>query len=287
MKAVFKIIALITLGAVLAGCAGEQDKPDSSERELYETAQGYIKSKNFTLAVQNLQLLESRFPFGPYADQAQLEIIYAHYRSGDNEAAVAAADRFIRLHPRHGSVDYAYYMRGLANYTRGEGILDRFIPTDTTTRDPGAATESFDDFRQLLQRFPNSPYADDARARMIHLRNRLARYEINVANYYFKRKAYLAAANRGRYVVENMPQTKAVPDALAVMVQAYLLLGMKDLADQPLMVLRQNFPDHPSLDKNGNFVSQVGLDGERSIINQATMGLLDRYDPPEFDNRED
>ena len=286
MNAVVKVIALLTLGVLLAGCAGEQDKPEMSEREIYETAQGYIKSSNFSLAVQNLQLLESRFPFGPYADQAQLEIIYAHFRSGDNEAAVAAADRFIRLHPRHENVDYAYYMRGLANYTQGEGLLERFIPTDMTTRDPGAATKSFEDFRVLLQRYPNSIYAPDARARMIYLRNRLARYEINVANYYFKRKAYVAAANRGRYVIENMPQTPAVPDALAVMVQAYLLLGMDDLADQSLMVLKKNFPDHPSLDKNGNFVSQVGLEGDRSVVNKATLGLFDRYEPPVFDNRD-
>jgi outer membrane protein assembly factor BamD len=287
MKAVVKVFALLFITLLVAGCAGKQDRPEQSEREIYEAAQGYLKSKNFSLAVQNLQLLESRYPFGPYAEQAQLEIIYAYYRGGDNEAAVSAADRFIRLHPQHPKVDYAFYMRGLANYTDGEGILERFIPTDMTQRDPGSTIQSFDDFRQLLQRYPNSDYADDAKARMIQLRNRLARYEINVANYYFKRKAYLAAANRGRYVIENLPQTPAIPDALAVMVQAYLLLGMDDLADQSLMVLRKNYPDHPSLDKKGNFVSQVGLDQDGSIINKATFGLLDRYEPPKFDNREE
>lgn len=257
-----------------------------SEREIYEAAQGYLKSKNFSLAVENLQLLESRYPFGPYAEQAQLEIIYAYYRGGDNEAVVAAADRFVRLHPQHPKADYAFYMRGLANYTDGEGFLERFIPTDMTQRDPGTTIQSFDDFRQLLQRYPDSDYAPDAKARMVQLRNRLARYEINVANYYFKRKAYLAAANRGRYVIENLPQTPAIPDALAVMVQAYLLLEMNDLADQSLMVLRKNYPNHPSLDKNGNFVSQVGIDQEGSFINKVSLGLLDRYEPPKFDNRE-
>ena len=285
MKALNNIV-IVLLIAVLAGCAGKPNRQELSEREIYETAQGYLNSKNFSLAVQNLQLLESRYPFGPYAEQAQLEIIYAYYRGGDNEAAVTAADRFIRLHPRHEKVDYAYYMRGLANYTEGEGILERFIPTDMTQRDPGAAIQSFEDFRLLLQRFPDSPYADDARARMVNLRNRLARYEINVANYYFKRKAYLAAANRGRYVIENLPQTPAVPDALAVMVQAYLLLGMDDLAEQSLTVLRKNYPDHPNLDKNGNFVSNVGLDQDGSLINKATFGLFDRYEPPKFDNRD-
>ena len=284
MKAFNKLLALLLI-ATLAGCASEPERQELSEREIYETAQGYLNSKNFSLAIQNLQLLESRYPFGPYAEQAQLEIIYAYYRGGDNEAAIAAADRFIRLHPQHEKVDYAYYMRGLSNYTEGEGLLERFIPTDMTQRDPGSAIQSFEDFRQLLQRFPNSVYADDARARMIYLRNRLARYEINVANYYFKRKAYLAAANRGRYVIENLPQTPAVPDALAVMVQAYLLLGMDDLAEQSLAVLRKNYPDHPNLDKNGNFISEVGIEQEGSFINKATFGLLDRYAPPRFDNR--
>ncbi|WP_373081902.1 outer membrane protein assembly factor BamD [Zhongshania sp.] len=287
MKAVVKVFALLFISILVTGCASGPDRPEMSEREIYEAAQGYLKSKNFSLAVDNLQLLESRYPFGPYAEQAQLEIIYAYYRGGDNEAAVSAADRFIRLHPQHPKVDYAYYMRGLANYTEGEGFLERFIPTDMTQRDPGSTIQSFDDFRQLLQRFPDSEYAPDAKARMVQLRNRLARYEINVANYYFKRKAYLAAANRGRYVIENLPQTPAIPDALAVMVQAYLLLEMNDLADQSLMVLRKNYPNHPSLDKNGNFVSQVGIDQESSIINKATLGLFDRYEPPKFDNREE
>jgi outer membrane protein assembly factor BamD len=287
MKAVVKVFALLFISILVAGCASGPDRPEMSEREIYEAAQGYLKSKNFSLAVDNLQLLESRYPFGPYAEQAQLEIIYAYYRGGDNEAAVAAADRFVRLHPQHPKVDYAYYMRGLANYTEGEGFLERFIPTDMTQRDPGSTIQSFDDFRQLLQRFPDSEYAPDAKARMVQLRNRLARYEINVANYYFKRKAYLAAANRGRYVIENLPQTPAIPDALAVMVQAYLLLEMNDLADQSLMVLRKNYPNHPSLDKNGNFVSQVGRDQEGSLLNKATLGLLDRYEPPKFDNREE
>ncbi|GAA4103603.1 outer membrane protein assembly factor BamD [Zhongshania borealis] len=286
MKAVVKVFALLFISILVVGCANRPDRPEMSEREIYEAAQGYLKSKNFSLAVENLQLLESRYPFGPYAEQAQLEIIYAYYRGGDNEAVVAAADRFVRLHPQHPKADYAYYMRGLANYTDGEGFLERFIPTDMTQRDPGTTIQSFDDFRQLLQRYPDSDYAPDAKARMVQLRNRLARYEINVANYYFKRKAYLAAANRGRYVIENLPQTPAIPDALAVMVQAYLLLEMNDLADQSLMVLRKNYPNHPSLDKDGNFVSQVGLDQEGSLLNKASLGLLDRYEPPKFDNRE-
>ena len=283
---IFPLFAVILL--VLAGCASDDEKPEGlTDKDLYEAAQRNLADESFALAVKNLQLLEARYPFGPYAEQAQLELIYAYYRNYDTEAAIAAADRFIRLHPQHANVDYAYYMRGLTNYTEGSGFLERFLPTDMTQRDPGMALQSFEDFRQLLYRFPDSPYAADAKARMIYLRARLARYEINVANYYFKRKAYMAATNRGRYVVENYPQTPAVPDALAVMVQGYQLLGLNDLANDALLVLRDNYPRHPSLDENGNFISRFGNEVERSWINRLTFGLFDREDPPIFDNRAD
>ncbi|MDY0007510.1 MAG: outer membrane protein assembly factor BamD [Spongiibacteraceae bacterium] len=283
---IFPLFAVILL--VLAGCASDDEKPEGlTDKDLYEAAQRNLADESFALAVKNLQLLEARYPFGPYAEQAQLELIYAYYRNYDTEAAIAAADRFIRLHPQHANVDYAYYMRGLTNYTEGSGFLERFLPTDMTQRDPGMALQSFEDFRQLLYRFPDSPYAADAKARMIYLRARLARYEINVANYYFKRKAYMAATNRGRYVVENYPQTPAVPDALAVMVQGYQLLGLNDLANDALLVLKENHPRHPSLDENGNFISRFGNEVERSWINRLTFGLFDREDPPIFDNRAD
>lgn len=281
---IFLLFAVIVI--TLTGCASDDEKDEGlTEKELYEEAQRNLADESFSLAVKNLQLLEARYPFGPYAEQAQLELIHAYYRNYDTEAAIAAADRFIRLHPQHPNVDYAYYMRGLANYTEGSGFLERFLPTDMTQRDPGVALQSFEDFRQLLYRYPDSQYAADAKARMIYLRNRLARYEINVANYYFKRKAYLAATNRGRYVVENYPQSPAVPDALAVMVQGYQLLGLNDLAEDALRVLKQNHPDHPSIDEQGQFISHVGSEVERSWVNLLTFGLFDREDPPIFDNR--
>lgn len=276
----------------LAACSwfGKDDDevpPDQGERELYRAAQKNLKSSNFDLAIKNLQLLEARYPFGPYAEQSQLELIYAHYRNYDHEEAVAAADRFVRLHPQHPNVDYAYYMKGLSSFTEGQGLLERFLPTDMTQRDPGPARQSFADFSQLLSRYPSSEYAADARARMVHLRNLLARYEINVANYYFKRRAYVAALNRGRYVVETFQETPAVPDGLAVMAQAYLILGMNDLADNAVATLRQNYPQHPSLDKSGNFMAQ-SYPGkrERSWMNVLSIGFLDRPQPPHFDNRD-
>jgi outer membrane protein assembly factor BamD len=293
MNTLFKVLILsggLTIaGSLLTGCSSDEETPqEMTEKKLYDAAQKNLKNDSFTLAVKNLQLLEARYPFGPYAEQAQLEIIFAHYRNYEPEAAVAAADRFIRLHPQHPNVDYAYYIKGLANYADSEGFLDRFLPTDMTQRDPGAALLSFENFRQLLYRYPDSPYAADAKARMLYLRARLARYEINVANYYFKRGGYLAAANRGRYVVENFPQTPATADALAVMVQAYQLLDLNDLADDSLKVLTTNFPEHPSIDENGQFSSKFkfGVD-ERSWVNKLSFGLFDPAQPPKFDNRAD
>lgn len=275
----------------LFACSGndEQDLPEganSSEAELYRNAQSYLKNGNYELAVRSLQLLESRFPFGKYAEQAQLELIYAHFNNFETEAAIESADRFIRLHPQHPNIDYAYYMKGLAAYEANEGLLDRFTNADKTKRDTSYARESFAEFAQLLARYPDSSYAGDAKARMVYLRNLLARSEINIANYYFRRGAYMAAANRGRYVVENFQQTPAVADGLAVMIQAYQLLGLNDMAEDSRRVMALNYPEHPSLDANGQFISNFSLDGpDRTLINRATLGLFDRTPPPTFDNR--
>ncbi len=290
-KSLVKSVFLSLLLGAVVGCSSndELDLPpgvSSSEAELYHTTQRYLRNGNYELAVQSLQLLESRFPFGRYAEQAQLELIYAHYNSYEHEASIEAADRFIRLHPQHPNVDYAFYMKGLASYTLDQGILDRFLPGDKTERDTRFARESFSELAQLLARYPDSPYAADAKARMVHLRNLLSRYEINVANYYFKRGAYLAATNRGRYVVENFQQTPAVADGLAIMVQGYTLLGLDELAQDSLDVLVLNYPEHPSLDSSGNFIYSYTLEGgDRPWLNRVTLGLFGQPNPLAFDNR--
>lgn len=286
LKTTLTLLLILLLGA----CSGNDELPDigadTGEQQIYQEAQKYLRGGNFDLAVKSLQLLESRYPFGRYAEQAQLELIYAHYNAFEHEAAVEAADRFIRLHPQHPNVDYAYYMKGLAAYTGNEDIFNRFLPTDPTQRDTSHAKEAFAEFGQLLSRYPDSPYAADAKARMVSLRNLLARHEINVANYYLRRGAYLAATNRGRYVVENFQRTPAVADGLAVMAQGYILLGMNDLARDAIDVLATNFPDHPSLDKNGEFSSDYTLDGlQRSWVNKLSFGLFDPPQPPQFNTR--
>ncbi|MFV0477109.1 MAG: outer membrane protein assembly factor BamD [Parahaliea sp.] len=284
-----RILILALLAGGLIACSGN-DTPEISaetgEQQMYEEAQDYLDNGSFDLAVKSLQMLESRYPFGKYAEQAQLELIYAHYGAYEYEAAVEAADRFIRLHPQHPNVDYAYYMKGLAAYTSNQDIFSRFLPTDDSKRDVSFAKESFSEFSQLVSRFPDSPYAADAKARMVYLRNLLARHEINVANYYFRRGAYLAATNRGRYVVENFQRTPAVPDGLAVMAQGYILLGMNDLAEDAIKVLASNYPSHPALDEQGDFNSDFTLEGvQRSWVNKLSFGLFDPPQPPQFNNR--
>lgn len=284
-----KTLLIVLTALALTACSGNDELPeiaDTGEQQMYEEAQRYLRGGNYDLAVRTLQLLESRYPFGKYAEQAQLELVYAHYSAFEHEAAVEAADRFIRLHPQHPNVDYAFYMKGLSAYTGNEDIFNRFLPNDPTKRDTSQAKEAFAEFAQLLSRYPDSPYAADARARMISLRNQLARHEINVANYYLRRGAYLAATNRGRYVVENFQRTPAVADGLAIMAQGYILLGMNDLAEDSIDALAQNFPEHPALNADGEFDTVYTLDGlQRSWINRLSFGLFDPPQPPQFDNR--
>ncbi|WP_460805696.1 outer membrane protein assembly factor BamD [Microbulbifer agarilyticus] len=281
------------LAVLVASCASTDEEEEGlpsgnrTEQAFYEAAQRQLRSSQWEMAIKNLRALEDNFPFGNYAEQAQLELIYAYYRDYQNDAAISAADRFIRLHPQHRNVDYAFYMKGLASFTEGSGLFERFLPTDMTRRDPGSARESFAYFAQLMARYPESRYAPDAQKRMIHLRNLLARYEIHVANYYFKRGAYVASANRGRFVVENFQQTPSVPDALAVMVQAYHLLEMPQLESTSLAVLQDNYPDHPAFRSDGsfNYKYYAGASG-RSVLHRITLGLFEKSDPRGFDSRE-
>ncbi|MCC4260186.1 outer membrane protein assembly factor BamD [Halopseudomonas aestusnigri] len=277
-----KHLLLVGVLALLAACSSNAPVIDESlsESELYRKAQTDLDAENYGSAVETLRALEARYPFGRYAEQAQLELIYAYYQNYEPEAATASADRFIRLHPTHQNVDYAYYIRGLASFTRDQGIIERFLPLDMTRRDPGAARDSFNDFAQLINRFPNSQYAPDARARMVYLRNLLAAYDVHVGHYYLKRGAYLAAANRGRYVVENFQQTPSVGDGLALMVAGYNRLAMQDLADSALETLKLNYPEHPAL-IDGEFKHHVEpAVAEMDWLESASVGLIDAVTAP-------
>ncbi|MBA1265369.1 outer membrane protein assembly factor BamD [Stutzerimonas stutzeri] len=270
-----KHLLLIAIFALTAACSSNETISENlGETELYRQAQADLDNKSYTSAITKLKALESRYPFGRFAEQAQLELIFAYYRNMEPEAARSSAERFIRLHPQHPSVDYAYYLKGLASFDQDRGILARFLPLDMTKRDPGAARDSFNEFAQLTTRFPNSRYAPDAKARMVYLRNLLAANEIHVADYYLRRQAYVAAANRGRYVVENFQGTPAVGDGLAVMTEAYLRLSLDDLASTSLETLKLNYPEHPSLE-GGQFVPREKEADNRGWLSRATLGLIE------------
>ncbi len=244
-----KLLSIVSLLAALIGCStlGKDPTDDWTPEQFYEEARDALENGEYERAIENYTKLESRYPYGRYAQQAQLETIYAHYKAEEVASAVAAADRFIKLHPRHQSVDYAYYLRGLATYDQTKGFLDRFFDLDPAERDPGGMRESFNYFNELVRRFPNSKYSADAIKRMTQLRNMLARSEVYAAEYYLKRGTYLAAANRAKYVLENYQRSTAIPDALVVMVKAYRKMGLNDLAEDALRVLQLNHPEHTGL----------------------------------------
>jgi len=282
----------LLLGA-LQGCAlwpfgdknddlaeGEEDL-ETSEQALYRNAQRYLRSANYDIAIKNLESLEARFPFGRYAEQAQLELIYARHMSLDHEAARTAADRFIRLHPTHSNIDYAYYLKGMSSYNKNASLLDRLLATDPSKRDLTAAREAYADFAQLLARFPQSQYTPDAHQRMVYLRNLLGAAEINVADYYMRRGAYMAANNRAQYVLDHYAQSTAVPDALVILVECNWRLGLESAANDTLRVLAENYPSHSAFDTEGNLVlADRVLSRDRSWTNIVTFGLLDRPEVP-------
>jgi outer membrane protein assembly factor BamD len=232
------------LAVALAGCGVFGKEIDLTENwtapRLYAEASSELDSGNYAKAIEYYEKLEARYPFGRYAMQSQLDVAYANYRADEPEAAIAAADRFIKLYPQNPYVDYAYYLKGIVNYNRSVGFLDRYVPTDASQRDPGSALDAFVDFSALVERFPDSRYAEDARQRMLYLRNNLAKHEVNVARYYMRRGAYLAAANRANYVIERFQRTSAVESALEILVDAYTALDKPELAADARRVLQLN-----------------------------------------------
>ena len=259
---------------MLSGCfSNDEDLSDSPEEFLYNLGSNSISTSNWPRAIAVFQQLEAQFPFGQYAEQSQLELIFAYYRNGEPEAARASADRFIRLYPDSDSLDYAYYMKGMAYYSEDARIFGRYLPTDPSKRDPGKTRESFADFAQLLNLYPNSQYAVDARARMVYLKNLLAAYEVHVAEFYIERQAFLSALNRSRYVVENFQGAPAVPRALEIMVEMYLRLGLNDLANAGIEILKLNYPDSSQLTENGDFLVSTQIT-DPDMLYSLSFGLL-------------
>jgi len=253
-----KFFFICCLGLSLQGCGTLQElfssDSSSSDEDEYANwtaekfrteAKAAVDAGSYEKAIKLYEALESRYPFGEDSAQTELDIAYAYFKNNDPDSAITAADRFIKMNPRSPGVDYAYYLKGLVNYNRGIGFIDRFLPTDTSQRDPGTARDALNNFEELIRRFPQSKYVPDARLRMIALKNNLAMYEVHVARYYIKRRAYVAAANRASTVIEKYQRTTAVPYALLVLQEAYTKLDMLDLAKDATRVYELNYPNGP------------------------------------------
>ena len=243
MKRSLAVILALLLGACGLLPEVKDETAGWSADKLYIEAKEEMGKGGWTNAVKYLEKLEARYPYGRYAQQAQIELAYVYFKSGEPASSIAACDRFIKLHPNHPNVDYVYYLKGLVNFNEDLGLLGKVSKQDLTERDPKAARDSFDAFKELVSRYPDSKYAPDSIERMKYLVNALASYEVHVARYYMKRGAYVAAANRAQYALLNYAQAPATEEALFVMVKAYDAMGMTDLRDDADRVMHKNFPN--------------------------------------------
>ncbi|PWC09483.1 outer membrane protein assembly factor BamD [Brenneria corticis] len=236
------LVAAATLSLALAGCSSNSKDavPDSPPSELYANAQQKLQDGNFRAAITQLEALDNRYPFGPYSQQVQLDLIYAYYKSAELPLAQASIDRFLRLNPTHASADYVLYMRGLTDMALDDSALQGFFGVDRSDRDPQYARMAFRDFSRLIQSYPNSQYATDANKRLVFLKERLAKYELSVAQYYTKRGAYVAVVNRVEQMLRDYPDTKATKDALPLMENAYRELQLAAQADKVAKIIAAN-----------------------------------------------
>ena len=231
MKNKFLLLSLSIL--ILMGCASnEKEDAEPPEVQLYRLAQDRINAQNYLGAVDSLVRIERFYPFGVYAEQARADLIYAHYMSGDYDQAYAASEKFIRLYPRNTNVDYAYFMKGMTGYYADEGLLGNLFSLSLAKRDISGAMQSYADLTEFLIRYPESEYIDAARERLIFLRNLIASSELDGAEYYMKRGAYLAALNRANYVLKNIPNSTETQRALDIMKKSFIELGYEEYAEK-------------------------------------------------------
>ena len=242
-----QILSLVMLALVLcvSGCRKDKDfENELSADEIYQRGITALNNSNWGRAIGAYKALQTRYPFGRYTEQSMIDLSYAFYKAGEPENALSTLDRFIRTYPAHPNVDYAYYLKGLVNYSQNQGFLEKLMPDRVRDRDQSMARDAFLDFSELIRRFPESRYVPDARQRMVFLRNNLAAYEIGVAQYYLRRRAYIAAVNRARFALETYPNTPQLSEALIVMVKAYDKLKLPELAEGSMAVLALNYPDN-------------------------------------------
>lgn len=246
----FIVIPIVTL--LLVSCNSDGPEIEQPEKIYYDQAQRRMAGKNYFGAIDSLEAIESRYPFGKYAEQAQVELIYAQFMNAETEAAHAAAEKFIRLHPRHPNIDYAYFMKGLSSYTRDNSFIVRMTDTDLSNRDISGAKESFSELTEFLTRFPDSQYATYAKQRNIYLRNMIARNELAAADYYVSVDAHIAAIRRANYVIENIPNSSENYRALKILEASYESLGYVELLEDTQKIIMINYKNEQSKKSEDN-----------------------------------
>lgn len=281
-----KLIGLLIVLLAISACSSTPSLQGLSEDQLYFQAQQALREKNYRAALTYFRRLEIDYPFGTYAQSAQLALIFAYYKTSQFALADATAERFIRLHPNHNDVDYAYYMRGVANFPEAPTYFQDVFSSDISEKSMLQAEESFLYFADLVKQKPDSIYSADATARMVYLRNLMAHHEILIANQYMDYQAYVGAIGRARYVLENFQTSTSVPDALAVLVVSYDALNMQELEEESLATLSQNYPQHPALLENGNFDFNYIQNQENQWLTWLSFGVISSSRPPGFDSRE-
>ena len=242
MRLLFKVTLLFAV-LLVVGCASVEKTANWTVEEFHAKARAHLDAGEWEQAIDYYRQLERRYPYGKYAEQSQLEVIYAYYRNREPELAISSADQFILLYPTHPRIDYAYYLKALSIFQSSTSPLDRLSRVDPSRRDPGPARESFEAFRALVTLFPQSSYARNTRQRMAEILDLIAQHEINIGRYYLRRGAHVAALNRAKYVIEHYPDVSAVEDALGIMVAVYKKMGFDTLLDDTVRILQQSYPD--------------------------------------------
>lgn len=248
------IVILLALLLSLTACkhwwGGADDEDDNpfegyTAQKLYTEGKTALSKKQYTDAIKRFEALDTMYPFNDYAEQAQIDLIYTYYKKEDYPSTAATAERFIHLYPRAKNVDYAYYMKGLANFHQVRGTLGNMLPMDISLRDPGTQSQAYSDFATLVQKFPNSRYKPNALQHMIYLRNMFAQRELNNATYYYERKMFVAAEERASYLIKTYPQAPSAQVALSIVYHANMELGLKKAADEALTVYRATYHSNP------------------------------------------
>lgn len=244
IRSSLQLTVILLFPMLILGCSSFEEDPtiNWSAEELYINAKGRLDDKFYDQSIQLYKNLDLRYPYGPFAEQGKIDIAYAYWKMNDPASALMACDRFIREHPNHPSVDYLTYLKALVHFNDDKGLLGILVSKNLAERDPGAAREAFDILKGLVKQFPDSRYAEDAQLRMAYLVNTLAEHEISVANYYYRRGAYVASINRAQSVIENYPRAPASREALEVLALSYERSGLVESKQKVDTIIDINFP---------------------------------------------